>query len=141
MILFSGNVRRLEMSSQPIFQGREGQRETLERANGHRVSGEEVGPKVWGSFCGTVGRVVAYSTRNCQSSAKYIYCKFFLKETRVCCFITNGPTPPSFSFIFGLFKQTSIQFFTINQCEKCQFHPVYGPGIRTHDLLIMSHLP
>ena len=29
----------------------------------------------------------------------------------------NGPTPASFLFIFGIFKQT-IQFFTTNQCEK-----------------------
>ena len=32
----------------------------------------------------------------------------------------NGPSPASFSFIFGLFKQT---FFTTNQCKKC---PVLG---------------
>ena len=32
-------------------------------------------------------------------------------------FLKNGPIPASFSFIFGLFKQT-IQFFTTNQCEK-----------------------
>ena len=31
-------------------------------------------------------------------------------------FLKNGPTPASFSFIFGIFKQTKI--FTINQCEK-----------------------
>ena len=46
----------------------------------------------------------------------------------------------SFSFIFGLFKQT-IQIFTKNQCEKCHVHPVYGAGIQTHDLLNMSRLP
>ena len=38
--------------------------------------------------------------------------------------------PASFSFIFGLFKQT-IQFLTTYQCEKCHAHPVYGDGIRT----------
>ena len=32
-------------------------------------------------------------------------------------FKKNGPSPASFSFIFGLFKQT-IQIFTTNQCEK-----------------------
>ena len=32
-------------------------------------------------------------------------------------FFLNGPTPASFSFILGLFKQTII-FFTTNQCEK-----------------------
>ena len=37
--------------------------------------------------------------------------------------------------------QTNINtIFTTNQCEKCQLHPVYGARIRTHDLLIMSHL-
>ena len=29
----------------------------------------------------------------------------------------NGPTPASFSFIFGLFQQKNT-FFTTNQCEK-----------------------
>ena len=29
-------------------------------------------------------------------------------------YIFNGPSPASFSFIFGLFKQTTI--FTTNQC-------------------------
>ena len=32
-------------------------------------------------------------------------------------FFKNGPTPASFSFIFGLFKQT-LQIFTTNVCEK-----------------------
>ena len=32
------------------------------------------------------------------------------------CFL-KGPTPASFSFIFGLFKQT-LQIFTTNICEK-----------------------
>ena len=32
-------------------------------------------------------------------------------------FFKNGPTPASFLFIFGLFKQTS-QIFTANICEK-----------------------
>ena len=56
-------------------------------------------------------------------------------------FFKNGPTPGLFSFIFGLFKQTSIQFLQQINVEKCQFHPVYGTGIQTHDLSIMSHLP
>ena len=54
--------------------------------------------------------------------------------------LKNGPTPASFSFIFGLFKQT-LQLFVTNKCEKCQIHPVYGAWIRTHDLSIMSCLP
>ena len=33
-------------------------------------------------------------------------------------FKKNGPTPTSFLFIFGLFKQT-LQIFTTNICEKC----------------------
>ena len=33
-------------------------------------------------------------------------------------FFLNGPTPASFSFTFGLFKQT-LQIFTTNICEKC----------------------
>ena len=31
-------------------------------------------------------------------------------------FMQNGPTPASFSFIFGRFKQT-LQIFTTNICE------------------------
>ena len=56
-------------------------------------------------------------------------------------FLKNWPTPATFSFIFGLFKQTSIQFLQQINMKKCQFHPVYGAGMRTHDLSIMSHLP
>ena len=47
--------------------------------------------------------------------------------------IVFGPTPASFSFIFGLFKQT-IQFLQQINVKKCHVHPVYGAGIRTHDL-------
>ena len=39
-------------------------------------------------------------------------------ETKLPKIFFNEPTPASFSFIFGLFKQT-IQLFTTNQCEKC----------------------
>ena len=46
-------------------------------------------------------------------------------------FLKNGPTPASFSVIFGLFKQT-LQFL---QYVK-SVHTVYGAGIRTHDPLI-----
>ena len=52
----------------------------------------------------------------------------------------NGPTPTSFSFIFGLFKQT-IQFLQQIKVKKCHVHPVYRAGIRTHDLWNMSLLP
>ena len=34
-------------------------------------------------------------------------------------FKKNGPTPASFSFIFGLFKQTSLQFLQQIYVEKC----------------------
>ena len=34
-------------------------------------------------------------------------------------FFLNGPYPASFSFIFGLFKQTNSSIFTTNICEKC----------------------
>ena len=40
-----------------------------------------------------------------------------------------------------LFKQTPIQFLQQINVKKCQFHPVFGAGIWTHDLSIMSHLP
>ena len=44
----------------------------------------------------------------------------------------------SFSFTFGLFKQT-IQF--LKQINAKNVHPVNGAGIQTHDLLNMSHYP
>ena len=47
--------------------------------------------------------------------------------------------PGLFLFIFGLFKQT-LQIFTTNKCEKIT-HPVYGTGIRTHDLRSVILLP
>ena len=31
--------------------------------------------------------------------------------------------------------------FKTNQCEKCHYHPVYGAGIRSHNLLHMNRLP
>ena len=43
---------------------------------------------------------------------------------------------PLLSFIFGLFKQTSLQFFTTNKVKNV--HPVYGAGIRAHDIWNMS---
>ena len=53
----------------------------------------------------------------------------------------NGPTPASFSYILGLFKQTSLKFLQQINVKKCHVHPVYGVGIRTHDLLNMCCLP
>ena len=51
-------------------------------------------------------------------------------------FKKNGPNPASFSFIFGLFKLTLLQFI-----QQMNVHPVSGARIRTHNLLIMSLLP
>ena len=53
----------------------------------------------------------------------------------------NGPTPASFSFIFGLFKQTSLQFLPQINVKKCRVHPIYGAGIRTPNLRNLSLLP
>ena len=47
--------------------------------------------------------------------------------------LQNGPTPASFSFILGLFKQT-IHFLQQINVKKCQFHPVCSTRIRTYDL-------
>jgi len=41
----------------------------------------------------------------------------------------NGPTPASFSFIFGLFKQTTPQFLQQIKVKKFHLHPVFGMGI------------
>ena len=48
----------------------------------------------------------------------------------------NGPTPAYFSFIFGLFKQTILQQIYVKKV-----HPVYGTGIRTHNLRNVSLFP
>ena len=52
----------------------------------------------------------------------------------------NGPTSASFSFIFGLSKQT-IQYLQQINVKKCHVNPVSGAGIRTHDLWNVSRLP
>ena len=52
-------------------------------------------------------------------------------------FYKDGPTPASFSFIF-VFLNT-LQF--LHQINVKIFHPVYGAGIRTHDLWNRSVLP
>ena len=48
--------------------------------------------------------------------------------------------PGLFLFIFSLFKQ-KIQFLKQNNVKKCHVYPVYGAGIRTHNLSNTSHLP
>ena len=50
-------------------------------------------------------------------------------------YFLNRPTPASFSFIFGLPKQT-LQF--LQQINVKNVHPVYGAGIRTHNLQNVS---
>ena len=54
-------------------------------------------------------------------------------------FLKNGPYLASFSIIFGLFKQTSLQF--LQQINVKIVHPVYGAGIRTHNLQNVSLFP
>ena len=46
-------------------------------------------------------------------------------------YLKNGPTPASYWIIFGLFKQTLLQFLQQINVKKCHVHPVYGAGIRT----------
>ena len=55
-------------------------------------------------------------------------------------FLKTGPTLASFSFIFGLFKET-IQFLQQINVKKCHVHSVYIAGIQTHDLQNVSLLP
>ena len=55
-------------------------------------------------------------------------------------FFLNVPNPASFSFIFGLFKQT-IEFLQQINVKKFHVHPIYGPAIRTYNLSNMSRLP
>ena len=54
------------------------------------------------------------------------------------CFL-NGPTPVSFLFIWGIFKQTNNKKYTTNQCEKCHLRPVNGDGIRTSQMFIENY--
>ena len=49
-----------------------------------------------------------------------------------------GKPQPLLSFIFGLFKQTSLQL--LQKIYVKNVHPVYGAGIRTHNLHNMSLL-
>ena len=65
-----------------------------------------------------------------ENNELILFVCFFLKK--------NWPTPASFSFIFGLFKQTS-QF--LQQINVKNVQSVYGAGNRTHDLWNMSLFP
>ena len=53
-------------------------------------------------------------------------------------FFFKKANPASFSFIFGLFKQT-LQF--LQQIHVKNIHPVYVIGIWTHDISNMSRHP
>ena len=55
-------------------------------------------------------------------------------------FLKNGRTPASFSFIFGLLKQT-IHFLQQINVKIFHVYQVYGVGIRTHNLSNVSRLP
>ena len=61
------------------------------------------------------------------------------KNLPKCCFFKMGQSRPLFLFIFGLFKQTLLQF--LQQINVKNVHPVSGAGIQTHNLLITSLLP
>ena len=54
-------------------------------------------------------------------------------------YIKNGPSTASFSFIFCLFKQTSLQ--CLHQIYVKNVHPAYCTGIRTHNLWNVSLFP
>ena len=51
----------------------------------------------------------------------------------------NGPPRPLLSFIFGLFKQPSLQI--LQQINVKNVHPAQGAGIRTHKLRNICLLP
>ena len=53
----------------------------------------------------------------------------------------KNATRPLFLLIFGLFKQTSLQFLQQINVKKCPVHPVYDAGIQIHNLSNMNHLP
>ena len=75
-----------------------------------------------------------------NSVAKYC---FFLKvfyEARNKVFFKNMGHPRPLFRLFSSF-QTNITILTTNICGKCYVHPVYGAGIRTHNLQSMSLLP
>ena len=83
----------------------------------------------------------AHLKYDCTSDILYhlfgINC-FGYVETITYFILRNGPTPASFSF-FSVFPNKHQYNFYNKYVKKCQFHPVYGARIRTHDLSIMSH--
>ena len=58
----------------------------------------------------------------------FVYFRHFLKKMVLFVFILkNGSTRPILSFLFGLFKQTLLQF--LQQIYVKNLHPVYCAGI------------
>ena len=80
-----------------------------------------------------------------QCSEELGYFAFRHLVTLDCCesldsiFFLKGPTPASFSYIF-VFSNTHYKFYKQIGMWK-NVHPVYGAGIRTHNLWNMSLLP
>ena len=64
--------------------------------------------------------------------------KFRLEEQNIILFLKWAN--PLFQ-LFSIFYKQTIQFLQQINVKKCQVHPVYGTGIRTHDLLNTSRLP
>ena len=54
--------------------------------------------------------------------------------------LKNGRNPASF-ILFSVFFKQAMQFLQQINVKNVIFHPVYGTGIRTHDLLNMRRLP
>ena len=75
-----------------------------------------------------------------KNNLSFLLSLFKKGRTRPLFLLKNGPTSASFSFIFGLFKQT-IQFLQQINVKKCHVHPVSSAGIQTHDLWNVSLLP
>ena len=61
-------------------------------------------------------------------------------ENRTPGFFYKMGRPGLFFVYFRSFQTNIITIFTTDQCEKCHVHPVYGAGIRTHDLRNVSLL-
>ena len=85
----------------------------------------------------TVSSVLKQKCKMIYSVQKSFVFRILLFLTTIV-FFKKWPTPASFSFIFGLFKQT-IQF--LPQMYVKNVHPVYSAGIQTHDLQNITLFP
>ena len=74
------------------------------------------------------------------TESKFCLIQTTLKLIRYNLKFFNGPTTASFCLFIGLFKQ-SKQFLQHINVKKGHVYPVYGNGIRTHNLSNMSYLP